>query len=441
MKPRILLIEDEPATRFGFVKYLSKSGFEIHEAENLLQAESKFSSQQFDAVILDINLPDGNGLDFIGKARDISLDMPLIVITGTGDIPLAVDAMRRGADNFLTKPVDMAGLEVFLKKSLEIGSIRKIHSTRLRLESREDICFGKSPAMNEVHDLARMATETDSQVLITGETGTGKGVIAKRIHLHSRRSRFNFVDLNCSALKGDLLARELFGNVRGAFTSANQDRDGLLDSADGGTLFMDEIGDMDTTIQAQLLKVLEEKNYRRLGDTKERRSDFRLICATNKDLELEVRNGHFRRDLLFRINLLTIHVPSLRERISDLPELVRCLLQNGEKPKAEIGDELLRILEKYPWPGNIRELKNVLERAIILAKGGVLSPKHFSWLKIDTLDYDISGSNSLAELERNTMLAALRRFDGDVEMAAKQLGISRATLYRRLKVIREKKKE
>jgi len=441
MKPRILLIEDEPCTRFGFVKYLSKSGFEMHEAESLSQAESEFSSRQFDAIILDINLPDGNGLDFIGKARDVSPDIPLIVITGSGDIPLAVDAMRRGADNFLTKPVDMAGLEIFLNKSLEIGSIRKVHSTRRRLENREDICFGKSPAMKEVHELASMAAENDSPVLITGETGTGKGVIAKWIHLHSLRSRFNFVDLNCSALTGDLLARELFGNVRGAFTSANQDRDGLLDSADGGTLFMDEIGDMDIIVQAQMLKVLEEKTYRRMGDTMTRRSDFRLICASNKDLELQVCSGAFRRDLLFRINVLSIHIPPLRERIADLPDLVRSLLQSLGRPKTEIAEESVRVLERYSWPGNIRELRNALERAIIRAKGGVLLPEHFSWMNIDASDGNHTGSNSLAEVERGAMLAALGRFDGDVEMAAKQLGISRATLYRRLKVLREEKKK
>ena len=440
MEPRILLIEDEPGTRFGFVKYLSRAGFEMCEAGNLSQAELKFSSQQFDGVILDINLPDGNGLDFIEKVRESSPDIPLIVITGAGDIPLAVDAMRRGADNFLTKPVDMAGLEVFLNKSLEIGSIKKMHSTRLRLARKEELCIGDSAAMKEVHDLARMASESDSQVLITGETGTGKGVIAKWIHRHSRRSRFNFVDVNCSALKGDLLARELFGNVRGAFTSANQDRDGLMDSADGGTLFMDEIGDMDITVQAQLLKVLEEKTYRRLGDTKLQRSDFRLICATNKEPESEVLNGNFRRDLLFRINLLTIHVPPLRERIGDLPDIVRCLLENGGKPRAEIAEESLRMLERYPWPGNIRELRNVLERATILSRGEVLKPEHFSWLQAAPSHEMMGRPNTLEEVEKNLMLATLDTSSGDVEMAARKLGISRATLYRRLKEIRETKK-
>jgi DNA-binding NtrC family response regulator len=436
VKPRILLIEDEPGTRFGFVKYLSKSGFDISESEDLSQADRAFSSQQFDAVIIDVNLPDGSGLDFIDKVRENSPYIPLIIITGAGDIPIAVDAMRRGADNFLTKPVDMEGLDVFLKKTLEIGSIRKIHSSRLRLEKKED-CFGESHAMQEVLTLARMAAESDSQVLITGETGTGKGVIAKWIHRHSRRSSFNFVDVNCSSLKGDLLASELFGNVRGAFTSANQDREGLLDIADGGTLFMDEIGEMDITVQAQLLKVLEEKTYRRLGDTKLRRSDFRLICATNKDIEVEIQKGDFRRDLHFRINLLTIHIPSLRERIEDLPDMVNHILKTGRTPKLQITEEAMRILKMYHWPGNIRELKNVLERAMILSQCGPLMPEHFSWLKSETLPEAICKSKTLEEVERTWILSALESCKGDIEKAAKSLGISRATLYRRLKEFKE----
>ena len=437
MKPRILLIEDDAATRFGFVKYLSHSGYDLKEAQDLSQAERAFSTLQFDAVIIDINLPDGSGLDFVEKVRQNSSDIPLIIITGAGDIPMAVDAMRRGADNFLTKPVDMEGLDIFLKKTMEIGSIKKVQSSRQRLEGKDEPFFGGSSAMNEVMGLARMAAESDSQVLITGETGTGKGVLAKWIHRHSRRSRFNFVDLNCSALKGDLLAMELFGNIRGAFTSANQDRDGLLDTADGGTLFMDEIGEMDIAIQAKLLKVLEDRTYRRLGDTKLRRSDFRLICATNKDLEEEIRKGDFRRDLYYRINLLTIYIPPLRERTCDLPGLVDHMLKTGGKQCVEITADGLRMLETYPWPGNIRELRNVIERAAILSGGGALKPEHLSWLKPETSPKTLGGIKTLEEVERTYVLSALERFNGDVEKAACSLGISRATLYRRLKEMKE----
>ncbi len=433
MKPKILLVEDEAGTRFGFVRFLSKSGFEIYEAENLAQAEQLFASQQFDAVILDVHLPDGSGIGFIEAVREASPDTPIIVITGSGDIPLAVDAMRRGADNFLTKPVNLAELEVYLNKSLEIGSVRKTCSSRMRLEQKHKICCGSSPQMEGVFTLANLAAKSDSQVLITGETGTGKGVLAKWIHRNSRRSRFNFVDLNCSALKGDLLARELFGNVRGAFTSANQDRDGLLDVADGGTLFMDEIGEMDSAVQAQILKVLEEKTYRRIGDTKIRRSDFRLICATNKDLEQEIQKGEFRRDLFFRLNLLCIHIPPLRERVDDLPEFVNYFLKSCGKPSMRISEDATQLLKGYSWPGNIRELGNVIERALIFLQGETLLPEHFSLLQNIPPVGSTNQTKRLGDVQKDYMREVLQRCGGNVEAAAKSLGISRATLYRRIK--------
>jgi DNA-binding NtrC family response regulator len=438
MKPCILLVEDDPAARFGFVKYLGKSGFDFSEAENLSQAEELFSARQFDAIILDIHLPDGSGIDFIDRVREISADIPLIVITGAGEIPLAVDAMRRGADNFLIKPVDMAGLELFLQKCLEVGTLRKQRSSRLRLEKKEDALFGNSPLMQEVVALARMAAENDCPVLITGETGTGKGILANWIHRHSDRSSFAFVELNCSGLKGDLLARELFGNVRGAFTSADRDREGLLSSADGGTLFLDEIGEMDPAVQAQFLKVIEEKTYRRLGDTRQQRSDFRLVCATNKQIEESLQKGEFRRDLYFRINLLTIHIPPLRERIEDLPELTHHLLKTGRTRHPGITEEALRILQAYSWPGNVRELKNVLERAVILSRANCLTAEHFSWLQTAALSQGLAPASTLGEMEQNHILAALERSGGDVAKAARSLGISRATVYRRLKQLHKK---
>jgi transcriptional regulator with PAS, ATPase and Fis domain len=245
------------------------------------------------------------------------------------------------------------------------------------------------------------------------------------------------VDVNCSGLKGDLLARELFGNVRGAFTSADRDREGLLDAADKGTLFLDEIGEMDLAVQAQFLKVLEEKTYRRLGDTRQRRSDFRLISATNRQIETALQKGEFRSDLYFRINLLTIHIPPLRERSEDLPEMVRHLLSATPTPQAGITEEAWAILQAYPWPGNIRELKNVLERALILSHGDILTADHFAWLKAAPFAHCPGMPKTLKEMERFQMFVALEQGGGDVARAAKSLGISKATLYRRLKAIKE----
>ncbi|HEX9078003.1 MAG TPA: sigma-54 dependent transcriptional regulator, partial [Desulfuromonadaceae bacterium] len=296
MKPRILLVEDDAAGRFGFVRYFSHEGYVVTEAADMAGACEAIAAQHFDAIILDINLPDGSGIDFIETVRASDSSTPIVVITGSGDIPLAVDAMRRGADNFLTKPIDNAGLAVFLRKTLEVGALKRQQAARQRLEPRDDDAgFGASPAMAAILDHARIAASGDCPVLITGETGTGKGRLAKWIHRHSARSKYEFVEVNCSGLRGELLAREIFGNVRGAFTSADQDRKGLLDIADRGTLFLDEIGDMDLAVQAQFLKVLEEKSYRRLGDVRLLRSDFRLICATNKDIDGLVANGLFRQ--------------------------------------------------------------------------------------------------------------------------------------------------
>jgi len=438
MKPKILLIEDNEGTRFGFVRYFSKEGYLVSEADCLAQAGELLAKQQFDAIILDINLPDGNGIDFIDSARATNPFIPIIVMTGSGDVPLAVKAMLKGADNFLTKPVDNADLAVFLNKTLEIGVLKRKQAARSRLELKEDIFWGADRTMQRIKELARLAAESDSPVLVTGETGTGKGVLAKWIHDHCKeRYNYEFVAVNCSGLRGELLAREIFGNARGAYTSADQDRKGLLDIADRGTLFLDEIGDMGVEVQSQFLKVLEDKSYRRLGDVKLYRSDFRLICATNHNINQLLANGLFRQDLLYRINLIEINLPSLRDRINDLPELVSSLLSTLGSGSDEIGEEVLALLKSYSWPGNIRELKNVLERALLLSRGTSLRPEHFLGLKSN---HDSARINSqgvtVQELEKNHILTVLEEMGGDIDKAAKSLNLSRATLYRRLKQLR-----
>ncbi len=438
MKPKILLIEDNEGTRFGFVRYFSKEGYVVSEADCLAQAGELLSKQQFDAIVLDINLPDGNGIDFIDSARVNNPFIPIIVMTGSGDVPLAVKAMLKGADNFLTKPVDNADLAVFLNKTLEIGTLKRRQAARSRLELREDVFWGKNSAMQQIKELACLAADSDSPVLVTGETGTGKGVLAKWIHENSKdRSNYEFVAVNCSGLRGELLAREIFGNARGAYTSADQDRKGLLDIADRGTLFLDEIGDMGVEVQSQFLKVLEEKSYRRLGDVKLYRSNFRLICATNHDINQLLVNGQFRQDLLYRINLIEISLPSLRERINDLPELLSYLLASLGSGHVVISEDVLALLKNYSWPGNIRELKNVLERALLLSRGSELKPEHFLGLKNN---HD-SGKNSnhsgtVQDVEKKHIMAVLEEVGGDIDKAAKSLNLSRATLYRRLKTLK-----
>lgn len=436
MKSTILLVEDNASTRFGFVKYFSKDGYEIFEAETLAEAAVALATRHFNIMILDINLPDGNGIDFILTARASDPFIPIIVITGEGDIPLAVEAMQRGADNFMTKPVDNAALGVFIRKTLEIGVLKQQQSIRKRLEKKDDFFIGETRVMQEIRGLASAAGASDIPVLITGETGTGKGMLAKWIHQQSPRSSYECVELNCSALRGEMLSREIFGNARGAFTSADQDRKGLLDIADRGTLFLDEIGDMGIDVQAQFLKVLEDKSYRRLGDVKLFRSNFRLICATHRELDALVESGQFRQDLLYRINMMTIHLPPLRERLDDLPELVAHLMRAFGSDVTVVSDAIMNMLRGYSWPGNIRELKNVLERALLLTPNGApLRQVHFANLAVTRPINPLQCGGTVQEVEETHIRTVLEKMGGNIEKAAKSLNISRATLYRRLKQI------
>lgn len=436
MNPKILLIDDEDATRFGFSRYLSKAGYVVHEAANLSEAQESINSQRYDAVLLDVNLPDGSGLDWIIDVRKSYPDLPIVVITGYGDIPVAVEAMRRGADNFLTKPVNMADLEVFLRKSLEIGTLRRRHLIDKRLSKKPQIFFGESPAMKKVLELSRLAAQNDSPVVISGETGSGKGVLAKWLHENSLRSSSSYVEVNCSNLRGDLLASELFGHAKGAFTSAIQEKQGLIEVADGGTLFLDEIGDMDISVQAQFLKVIEEKQYRRLGEVKTRSSDFRLICATNRDLLENIKKGTFRKDLYFRINVLPIVIPPLRERPEDIPGLVEHIIGTLSPQPIEITADVMKLLQEYSWPGNIRELRNVLERALLLSHGNQLTTEHFYGLEPVNTEISIRSSSKYDDIEESHIRTILKRFHGDTAKASKALGMSRATLYRKLKKFR-----
>lgn len=303
--------------------------------------------------------------------------------------------------------------------------------------------FGTSAVMQKLRKIAELAAEHDEAVLFDGETGTGKGVLAKWIHERSRRAKKPMVSLNCSALRGDLLASELFGHVKGAFTSAAQDRKGLIEEADGGTLFLDEIGEMDPAVQAQFLKVLEEKTFRRVGETKTRSSDFRLVCATNRNLAAEADAGRFRRDLFFRINVFPIHIPALRDRLEDFPGLTAALLHSYEAAKhCRLAPETVAFLQEYHWPGNVRELNNVLIRAVLLARQGAVLPQHFPGLDEAPAQAEpLITVGAPAKLgtapefanEEEEIIALLRRFRGNRIKTAAAMGISRATLYRKMR--------
>jgi DNA-binding NtrC family response regulator len=429
----VLVVDDDEEIRLLLARALGGSGYCVQTAPTIAKLRELISARSYDVVILDQVLPDGKGLDIIGELRASNTDMAIVVVTGAADIPLAVEAMRKGADNFLTKPIRLSELLVFLQKSLELCTLRRTAKTQEILRKKTELNFGISTCMAKVMEVARLSAESDYPVLITGETGTGKGVLASWVHENSPRKSGAFVEVNCSSLQGDLLKSELFGHAKGAFTSAVRDHPGLLEAADGGTLFLDEIGDMDIAVQAQFLKVVEDKSYRRVGENKLRRSNFRLMCATNKDLHAQSSTGRFRSDLLYRLQVLPIHIPPLRERREDIPVLVKYVLAACNYHYRDIAPDVMAFLSAYSWPGNVRELRYMIERGVLLARGEELRLEHF----IGIARNESSGARRPPEHfdphEAEAIRNALHQCGNDVTGAAKTLGMSRATLYRRLK--------
>ncbi len=387
----ILLIDDEPAVRFGIGKYLESEGFLVSEAACLREAREILNRHDFGAILLDVRLPDGDGLEFLKEIRAVDTTVPVILITGHGTIAMAVDAMRHGADQFLTKPIDLRELEIFLTKSMQIGSLRKENRALKERPSVIQPYLGESAAMRRIFPLLEAAYRHKTPVLLQGETGTGKGLIARLIHERGTEQTGPFVELNCAGLKGEFLESELFGHAKGAFTGAVQAKEGLLERAHKGTLFLDEIGDMDVTVQSKFLKVLEEKRFRPLGRVDERVSDFRLISATHQDLQKFIEDKQFRQDLYFRINTLIIVLPPLRDRLEDLENVLVHMFQfiTSGREAPELSPEILDLLRAYHWPGNLRELQNVLERAWILSDGKELKREHFAALLPDAVREDI----------------------------------------------------
>lgn len=434
--PHILIVEDDESTAFGYKGFLAKSGFTVDAAATLKIASEKIASAPFDAILLDLKLPDGNALSWIPQQKQVYPETPVIVITGMGDIPTVVQATKNGADNFLSKPVELNDLKNVLDKCIELKSLRKQNLILQRLAKTEEPSFGDSPATVQLLDHARLAAANGSVILLQGETGTGKGLLARWIHDNSNRASGAFIEINCSYLKGDLLRSELFGHVKGAFTSAVKGREGLIEVADGGTLFLDEIGDMDLDMQAQLLKTIEEKSFRRIGDNILRKSDFRLICASNRDMQKEVNEKRFRSDLYYRICVFPITLPALRERTADLPALAAHFLTGFGYAHLPVAPEINELLRGYTWPGNIRELKNMLERAVMLAQGQPLTPGHFPGLNFaGHLPEEYREIENISELVNRHILAVLKKYHGDKRTASKALGVSFSNLYRKLSLM------
>jgi len=438
MKDRILIVEDEPAIRDAVSRFLELQGYETATGKNCEEAEHCLRSFRPDVAILDYSLPDGNALELIARMRLTDPSLPIVILTGHGSIDLAVQAVKLGADQFLTKPADLPALSILIQRLVENQRNRQkqVAERARRGRDQADPFSGTSREIRKLSDLAHKVVGTDSSVLILGETGTGKGVLARWLHDHSPRAAEAFVDLNCGGFTRDLLETELFGHEKGAFTGAVQTKLGLLEIAHKGTVFLDEIGDVDLQVQPKLLKVLEDKQFRRLGDVRDRRVDIRLIAATHQDMAKLVKGRTFRSDLYFRISAIPLTMPSLRQRVEDIPVLARYFLDKLSLDlgvnQVELAPTAISALKAYQWPGNIRELRNVLERAILLSGNSVLTEKDLNFDMSDvepTSDFE----KTLDQMQRQYIEQVLLREGGHVEAAAKRLGIPRSSLYQKIK--------
>jgi DNA-binding NtrC family response regulator len=442
-RPRILVVDDEEAIRFAIKDFLEQHGYAADEARTLAEAEAKYRREVYDLVALDYALPDGNALDLLPRLKAVDAGVPVVLLTAHGSIELAVRSIQLGAEQFLVKPLNLPALLTVLERALENQRNRRrelANAARDQPRRALDLFLGLSPAIRRLEGQARRAAGTESPILIQGATGTGKSELARWLHRNSSRRDEPMLELNCAGFARDFLETELFGHEKGAFTGASAAKVGLLEAAHRGTVFLDELGDMDLQIQPKLLKALEEKRFRRLGEVQDRKVDFRLVAATHQDLERLVQERLFRADLFYRVSAIQLVMPPLAERAEDLPALAQNLLDRltdewGREQASFTKAALLR-LQNHGWPGNIRELRNVLERALLAAGGGCL----------DEGDLDFAGSPragaapgtaashlTLREVERNHIALVLGEEGGHVERAAKRLNIPRSTLYQKIK--------
>ncbi|MCS6771674.1 MAG: sigma-54 dependent transcriptional regulator [Kiritimatiellae bacterium] len=438
-KPVVLIVDDEKNSREGLARALQKT-YDVLLAESGARALALLAENPVDVMISDVRMPGIDGLTLLQRAMARSPQPVCIMLTAYGSIELAVEAMRRGAYDFLTKPINLDRLEIVLKRALAARDLEaENRALREQLDARYGLqhIIGQSPEMQEVLDTVKQVAPSRATVLLLGESGTGKELVAHALHQLSPRNKGPFVAVHCAALTSTLLESELFGHEKGAFTGATERRRGRFELADGGTLFLDEIGEIDAAIQVKILRVLEERRFERVGGTEPIDVDVRLIAATNRDLKKLVEEGKFREDLFFRLDVVSIRLPPLRERTGDLPLLVNHFIQvfakENAKPVAGITPEALAALQSYSWPGNVRELRNVIERMVVLARGDRLTlrdvPPH---IRGEADAAPRGGTLSLVENEKLLIQRALKLHDGNVTRAAQELGISRRTLHRKL---------
>ncbi len=446
-RPRVLVVDDEKLLRWSWAQRLEREGYEAVQCETASDGIARLETEEFNLLLLDFKLPDMDGLEVLRRISPKELDLPVIMITAHSTLENAVEAMKLGASDFLAKPVDLDVLLLAVRRTLESTDLaREVH--RIRVDEKERFGFGnivgRSPSMLQIFDLmSRVAASGSATVLIQGESGTGKDVVARAIHYASLRAERPLVTVTCTAIPEPLLENELMGHEKGAFTDAKTMKKGLLELADGGTVFLDEIGDLPMALQAKLLRFLEDKSFKRVGGTRDITVDARIIAATNKDLASAVREGRFRSDFYYRLNVISLHLSPLRERREDIPPLAEHFLEkmNREfkKDVRGIAEDAMRVLLQYAWPGNVRELRNVLERAIILGRDQSIG--------LDDLPSDLlapvqapegtllrlpPGGLDVTALEKDLLVQALRLTGGNQTAAGRLLGLNRDQIHYRI---------
>lgn len=444
MKERILVVDDDAGMRETLEAVLSADGYKVSTAANGKKAIEILERSKFDIILLDLKMPDCKGTELLPKIKKLDPDNIIIMMTAYGTIKTAVEAVKLGAYDFITKPFELEEVRMIIQKALEIKQL-SIENEKLREILSENVVLkgivGKSPEMIKIFETIKKVVNYDVTILITGGSGTGKELIAHAVHHNSSRRNMPFIKLNCAALPETLLESELFGYEKGAFTGATTSKPGRFELAKGGTIFLDEICDTSPAMQAKLLRVLQEKEFERVGGTKTTKTDVRIVTATNKDIKKEVDEGNFRSDLYFRLNVVHVHLPPLRDRTEDMPELVHFILkelnEQFDKNFTSVSPEVMNSLLKYHWPGNIRELRNVLEKSVLLGDGNEITLKHLPDELKETASSPgkapLHGATTLEEMEKVQIYDALQKNNWNQTKAADSLGIHRNTLREKIK--------
>jgi len=445
-KPRILVVDDEAAMRESLKDWLMEDGYRVDSAESGEIALKMAGERAWDIILMDLKMPGLDGIETMIKLKELLPDAEVLLMTAYATIDTAVQAMKEGAFDYLVKPFDPDEVEIQIKKIIEHKNLLlKNVLLRKKLEEKYhyDEIIGKSDAMQKVFDLISRVAQTDSTVLITGESGTGKELIAQAIHGNSNRCFMPFIAVNCGALPDTLLESELFGYEKGAFTGATHTKRGRFEMADKGTIFLDEIGDISLKTQVDLLRVLQEKEFSRLGSEEILKADVRILAATNRDLKAAIRENRFREDLFYRLNVISIHVPPLRERKEDIPLLVQAFIQKYclemNKEERKIAPSALKLLMDYDWPGNVRELENIIERALVIGQGKEIVADDLPFSRKDVMPEELP--KSLKKLEQLHIHRILQETNWNISKAARELGIDRQTLYNKMDKYEIRKRE